>query len=186
MRNSSYFKNEASRSHLCKDSVNMDWKSNGIFKLYTLEIGFSQKSWKENSKKEINLGETNWYTKGRKWYISYFSSRDCFRRYRVLFQVSIFMMILVTLIYILGFRSYTHNNYLFFCIWHIRMSPESCKYLLNVAEPLITKKDARFRIAISPAERLCLTLHYLAYSGSQKSLNRFISNRYINNQQYNK
>lgn len=96
------------------------------------------------------------------------------------------MMILVTLIYILGFRSYTHNNYLFFRIWHIRMSPESCKYLLNVAGPLITKKDTRFRIAISPAERLCLTLHHLAYSGSQKSLNRFISNRYINNQQYNK
>ena len=53
------------------------------------------------------------------------------------------------------------------------MSPESFKYLLNVVEPLITKKDARFRKAISPAERLCLTLsclHYLAYGGSQQSL----------------
>ena len=50
------------------------------------------------------------------------------------------------------------------------MFPESFKYLLNVAGPLITKKDTRFRKAISPAERLCLTLHYLAYGGSQQCL----------------
>ena len=50
------------------------------------------------------------------------------------------------------------------------MSPESFKYLLNVVGPLITKKDTRFCKAISPAERLCLTLHCLAYGGSQQSL----------------
>ena len=50
------------------------------------------------------------------------------------------------------------------------MSPESFKYLLNVVGPQISKKDTRFRKSISAAERLCLTLHYLAYGGSQQSL----------------
>ena len=50
------------------------------------------------------------------------------------------------------------------------MSPVLFKYLLNVVGPVIAKKDARFRKAIPPAERLCLTLHYLAYGGSQQSL----------------
>lgn len=50
------------------------------------------------------------------------------------------------------------------------MSPESFKYLLNVVGPTISKKDTKFRKAISASERLCLTLHYLAYGGSQQSL----------------
>ena len=50
------------------------------------------------------------------------------------------------------------------------MSPQSFKYLLNVVGPVISKKDTRFRKAISPSERLCLTLHYLAYGESQQSL----------------
>ena len=49
------------------------------------------------------------------------------------------------------------------------MSPESFKYLLNVVGPTISKEDTRFRKAIPSAERLCLTLHYLAYGGSQQS-----------------
>ena len=51
------------------------------------------------------------------------------------------------------------------------MSPESFNYLLNVVGPIISKEDTRFRKAIPSAERLCLTLHYLAYGGSQQSLN---------------
>ena len=50
------------------------------------------------------------------------------------------------------------------------MSPESFQYLLNVVGPIISKNDTPFRKAISPSERLCLTLHYLAYGGSQQSL----------------
>ena len=51
------------------------------------------------------------------------------------------------------------------------MSPESFKYLLNVVGLVIAKKDnTRFRKAIPPAERLCLTLHYLGNGGSQQSL----------------
>ena len=84
---------------------------------------------------------------GKKWYILYFSSRDGFRRSRVLFQVSIFMIILVILIYILGFRLYTHNNYLFFSF--------------KVHAHISRKK---------PKIGLCLTLHYLAYGGSQQFL----------------
>ncbi|XP_057294525.1 uncharacterized protein LOC130623036 [Hydractinia symbiolongicarpus] len=52
----------------------------------------------------------------------------------------------------------------------MRMSPESFQYLLNVIGPEISKKDTKFRKAISASERLCLTLHYLAYGGSQQSL----------------
>ena len=36
--------------------------------------------------------------------------------------------------------------------------------------PVIAKKDTRFHKPIPPAARLCLTLHYLAYGGSQQSL----------------
>ena len=63
-----------------------------------------------------------------------------------------------------------HIKTLLFCFRYMGMSPESFKYLLNVMGPVIAKKDTRFRKAISPAERLCLTLHYLAYGGSQQSL----------------
>ena len=50
------------------------------------------------------------------------------------------------------------------------MSPDSFQYLLNVVGPAITKKDTKFQKVVSPAERLCLTIHYLAYGDSQKSL----------------
>ena len=63
-----------------------------------------------------------------------------------------------------------HMKTFLFCFRYMWMSPESFKYLLNVVGPVIAKKDTRFRKAIPPAERLCLTLHYLAYRGSQQSL----------------
>ena len=50
------------------------------------------------------------------------------------------------------------------------MPPDSSQYLLNVAGPSITNKDTKFRKAILPAERLYLTIHYLAYGDSQQSL----------------
>ena len=50
------------------------------------------------------------------------------------------------------------------------MSPESFKYLLNVVGPIISKEDTRFWKGIPSAEPFCLTLHYLAYGGSQQSL----------------
>ena len=49
------------------------------------------------------------------------------------------------------------------------MSPESFKYLLNIVGPIISKEDTRFRKAIPSAERLCLTLNYLAYGRNQQS-----------------
>ena len=50
------------------------------------------------------------------------------------------------------------------------MSPDSFQYLLNIVGPAITRKDTKFRKAISPAEGLCLTIHYLGYADSQQSL----------------
>ena len=64
---------------------------------------------------------------------------------------------------------YIYGLHLFY--GYMRMSPESFNYLLNVVGPIISKEDTRFRKAIPSAERLCLTLHYLAYGGSQQSLN---------------
>ena len=63
-----------------------------------------------------------------------------------------------------------HTKTFLFCFRYMRMSPESFKYLLNVVGPVITNKYTTFRKAIPPAKRLCLTLHYLAYGGSQQSL----------------
>ena len=50
------------------------------------------------------------------------------------------------------------------------MSPGSFQYLLDVVGLVIIKKDTKFRKAISPAQRLSLTIHYLAYKDSQQSL----------------
>ena len=51
------------------------------------------------------------------------------------------MMVLVMLINILGFKSYIHNNYLFFFrLWYMHMSSESFKCLLNVVGPMMTKR----------------------------------------------
>ena len=49
---------------------------------------------------------------------------------------------------------------------YMRISPES----LNVVGPITSKEDTRFRKAIPSVERLCLTVHYLAYGGSKQSL----------------
>lgn len=50
------------------------------------------------------------------------------------------------------------------------MSPDSFQYILNAVGPSIQKEDTRFRKAVSPSERLCLTIHFLAYGCSQQSL----------------
>ena len=50
------------------------------------------------------------------------------------------------------------------------MFPEPFKYLLNIVGPIISKENTRFRKAVPSAERLCLIFHYLAYGGSQQSL----------------
>ena len=50
------------------------------------------------------------------------------------------------------------------------MSPERFKHLLGLVGPLIMKHDTRFRKAIPVAERLSLTLRYLASGDSQISL----------------
>ena len=50
------------------------------------------------------------------------------------------------------------------------MSPESFDYLLSKVGPLITKHSTRLRQPIPPAERLALTLRYLASGDSQQSM----------------
>ena len=50
------------------------------------------------------------------------------------------------------------------------MSPERFDVLLGIVEPLITKEITDFRDPISPAERLSLTLWFLATGESQQSL----------------
>ena len=58
---------------------------------------------------------------------------------------------------------YTYYRYL-------RMSPDTFEHLLSLVGPLITKKTTNMRTPISPAERLTLTLHYLAYGSSQQEV----------------
>ena len=50
------------------------------------------------------------------------------------------------------------------------MSPEKFQHLLALVKPHIEKKDTNFRKSIPPAERLALTLRYLATGDSQQSL----------------
>lgn len=50
------------------------------------------------------------------------------------------------------------------------MSPERFEHLLSLVGPSIVKKDTNFRKAIPPAERLALTLRFLASGESQISL----------------
>ena len=50
------------------------------------------------------------------------------------------------------------------------MSPECFQHLLSLVKPLIEKKDTKFRKCISAAERLALTLRFLATGDSQQSL----------------
>ena len=50
------------------------------------------------------------------------------------------------------------------------MTPERFDHLLSLVAPLISKEDTQFRKAISAAERLALTLRFLATGESQISL----------------
>ena len=56
--------------------------------------------------------------------------------------------------------------------WHfkfIRMSSERFEHLLRLVAPHISKKKTKLRNPIGPAERLYLTLQYLASGDSQQS-----------------
>jgi len=50
------------------------------------------------------------------------------------------------------------------------MSPDTFQHFLTLVGPIITKKDTHLSEAIGAAERLSLTIHYLAYGDSQQSL----------------
>lgn len=52
----------------------------------------------------------------------------------------------------------------------MRMSPESFDFLLSKVGPLINKQTTRLRQPISAAERLSLTIRYLASGDSQQSM----------------
>ncbi|XP_041372439.1 protein ALP1-like [Gigantopelta aegis] len=56
-----------------------------------------------------------------------------------------------------------YNNFL-------RMPSDSFDVLLGLVTPLITKKDTSFRPAITPAERLAVTIRFLATGETYKSL----------------
>ena len=51
-----------------------------------------------------------------------------------------------------------------------RMSPQRMEHLLSLVALLITKMDTNFRKEILPAQRLMLTLRFLAFGDSQISL----------------
>ena len=50
------------------------------------------------------------------------------------------------------------------------MGPERFEHLLKGVVPLITKKKCRSRESVTPAERLALTIRYLASGDSQQSM----------------
>ena len=50
------------------------------------------------------------------------------------------------------------------------MSPESFDYILSPVSSLISKQTTKPREPISPAERLALTLRFLASGNSQQSM----------------
>ena len=49
------------------------------------------------------------------------------------------------------------------------MSPDTFQHLFALVSPFITKKDMLMREAIGAAERLALTIHYVAYGDSPQS-----------------
>ena len=51
----------------------------------------------------------------------------------------------------------------------IRMSPERFEHLLSLVAPRISKQKTKLREPIGPAERLCITLRYLASGDSQQT-----------------
>ena len=53
---------------------------------------------------------------------------------------------------------------------YMRMSPERFDYLLSLVSPLISKHTTKLREPISAAERLALTLRFLASGNSQQSM----------------
>lgn len=52
----------------------------------------------------------------------------------------------------------------------VRMDAADFDYLVNIVTPFIKKEDTNFRRAISPAERLAITLRFLATGDSYASL----------------
>ena len=50
------------------------------------------------------------------------------------------------------------------------MSPERSEHLLHLTGQKLSKRDTRFKNSIPAAERLTLTLRFLAYGDSKKSL----------------
>ncbi|KAF0298252.1 Protein ANTAGONIST OF LIKE HETEROCHROMATIN PROTEIN 1 [Amphibalanus amphitrite] len=58
-----------------------------------------------------------------------------------------------------------HNAY--------RMSPEAFDELTVQLEPALRRQDTNFRLAITPAEKLALTIRYLASGMSQKDVARY-------------
>ena len=69
-------------------------------------------------------------------------------------------------------RNYQHKTTVdfFFHFSYLRMSPERFEHLLQLTGHKLSKKDTRFRKAIPAAERLVLTLRFMASGDSQKSL----------------
>ena len=68
-------------------------------------------------------------------------------------------------------RNYQHNTVdFFFRFSYLRTSPERVEHLPQLTGHKLSKKDTRFRKAIPAAERLALTLRFLASGDSQKSL----------------
>ena len=53
---------------------------------------------------------------------------------------------------------------------YLRMSPEQFDHLLSLVEPHNNKEDTNYRKSISPAERLALTIRFLASGKLQISL----------------
>lgn len=60
-------------------------------------------------------------------------------------------------------RNNPTNNY-------TRMTAENFDYLVHLVTPYIQKEDTNYRKSISPAERLAVTLRYLASGSSMTSL----------------
>lgn len=52
---------------------------------------------------------------------------------------------------------------------YLRMTPQRFEHLSSLVAPLISKKLTKLRSSISAAERLTLTLRYLASGDSQQS-----------------
>ena len=101
----------------------------------------------------------------QKWNLPQFSFRDGSRSFR---EVPDKLLPCIYIHVYCIFYMYGLQLSLFYR--YMRMSPESFKYLLNAVGLIVSNEDTRFWKTIPSAERLCLTLHCLAYGGSQQSL----------------